>query len=91
MGEPSAVSRETPSNVDHEELAEAVAAARGAHEMVEELHAALLEERARNQEVLQLREKVAHLEIELEAVRATRMFRYTARLRAMYGARRPSG
>jgi hypothetical protein len=81
MREKSEVSCQAESSVDREELAEAVAAAHGAHEMVEELHSALLEER----------EKVARLKTELGAARATRLFRYEARLRAMYAARRHSG
>lgn len=88
MGEPSEMSREAASRDVRLELAEAVVAARGAHEMVEELHAALVEERATT---LELSAEVARLETELEALRATRLFRYTASLRAVHGSRRRSG
>ena len=70
-----------------EDLAEARAAARGAQEMMEKLHAALVQERARTDEIPQLREVVARLESELDALRATRTFRYTRGLRALRASR----
>jgi len=73
------------------ELAEALAAARGAHELVEELYAALREERSRTQEIPQLLQEVARLEAELHALRATKVFRYTVGLRAIRASRLSSG
>jgi hypothetical protein len=88
MHESTELSHEAASNDAREALAEAVAAARGAHEMVEELHAALLEERST---IVRLREEFARLEVELDALRASRLFRYTAGLRAARGSWRRSG
>lgn len=88
MHEPAELSQEATSSNAREELAEAVAAARGAHEVVEELHAALLEERST---IVRLRAEVARLEVELDALQTSRLFRYTAGLRAARGSWRRSG
>lgn len=88
MREPSELSLKAAAMAEREQLTEALAAARGAHQMIEELHAALLEARSTT---LRLREEVARLENEIKTLRATRLFRYTAGLRAARGSRRRSG
>jgi len=76
--------REGTPEQHRQELADAVAAARGAHELVEEMHQALAE-------VPELRREVARLEAELRALRATKTFRFTAGLRAIHASRRNVG
>lgn len=76
--------RRALSDPSAEEHAQALVAARSAHEMVERLTLALREERAISE---QLRRDVERLEPELQALRATRLFRYTTGLRRVYGRR----
>lgn len=68
--------------------ARAALAARAAHRLVEELHLALEAERARVAEIPLLEARIRDLERELEALRATKVFRYTSLLRRWYGSYR---
>jgi len=56
-------------------LDQALTAASAAHDLVERLSRELITQRTRAEQ----------LDAELEALRATRLFRYTLRLRAAYG------
>ncbi len=71
-----------------EELDAARADAAAAHELVEELHRRLIDRRVSEHRVAELEGEVAQLRAELEALRATKLFRYTAWLRSAYAALR---
>lgn len=62
-----------------------------AHELVEELHRRLLRQHECEGRVADLESELADLHAEVAALRATRVFRYTRGLRAVYSALRRRG